>query len=430
MNCGGFFAAAGHSYPNLRILEIGAGTGGTSAIALRNLVSSYGEPLYSKYSYTDISPGFFPTAKERFKDYPNIQYQILDITRDPLGQGFEEGSYDLILAANVLHATPNLVTTLKNVRKLLSPNGRLFLQELNPGSAQFIDLIMGGLRDWWLGEDDGRVDKPYVGIERWDRDLREAGFSGVEGVVFDDKPPNILANIVARPAHMIDDFRRVTLLSISSLDTPTKVEVERLLVAQGYTVTRCTLQDTLPPYQDIISLIDLETSLFKSISPGDFKLFMELLPKLNSSGILWVTRSTQMGCVDPHHALVVGLARTIRSELSIPFITLELDATTETECEGVVKVFRKFQTRKENSILDPEGEYSMNRGVINVPRYHWISLAKELSTSSNAESSLHLDIERLGQVSSLHWTVHSQEDIKTGHLQIEIHSVGLNNQVS
>jgi hypothetical protein len=49
VDCGGFFAACGHSNPGLRILEVGAGTGGTSAIALRNLMSSYGEPMYSKY---------------------------------------------------------------------------------------------------------------------------------------------------------------------------------------------------------------------------------------------------------------------------------------------------------------------------------------------------------------------------------------------
>ena len=430
VNCGGFFAAAGHSNPSLRILEIGAGTGGTSAIALRNLISSYGEPLYSKYSYTDISPGFFPTATERFKEYPNIQYQILDITRDPVEQGFEEGSYDLILAANVLHATPELVTTLSNVRKLLAPHGRLFLQELNPGSAQFIDLIMGGLRDWWLGSDDGRVDKPYVGLERWDEDLRKAGFAGVEGVVYDDAPPNILANIVARPFQPAEDFRRLTLLSGSTTNTPEADQMEKLLTTQGYTVTRCTLQDELPAYQDILSVIDLETPFFRSIDPKSFKLFMDVLPKLDSAGVLWVTRSVQIGCIDPHHALVVGLARTIRSELSIPFATLELDETSELGFDAVVKVFKKFQTREANNILEPEGEYALAKGVINVPRYHWISLNKELSTNFTADSSLQLDIERLGQVSSLRWTSHSSEEIGKDQVLVTLHSVGLNSQVS
>lgn len=33
----------------------------------------------------------------------------------------------------VLHATPSIKETLSNVRKLLKPGGRLFLQELSPG---------------------------------------------------------------------------------------------------------------------------------------------------------------------------------------------------------------------------------------------------------------------------------------------------------
>ncbi|KAK5997937.1 Highly reducing polyketide synthase pspA [Cladobotryum mycophilum] len=98
--------AIGHKKPTLRVLEIGAGTGGTTSNLLDGLRSEFGECLYSKYSYTDISAGFFVAAKERFKDYPNIEFQVLDISKDPIEQGFEEGGYDLILAANVIHATP------------------------------------------------------------------------------------------------------------------------------------------------------------------------------------------------------------------------------------------------------------------------------------------------------------------------------------
>jgi hypothetical protein len=38
----------------------------------------------------------------------------------------------LVLSNQVLHATPSLHETLKNVRKLLHPRGRLLLQELSP----------------------------------------------------------------------------------------------------------------------------------------------------------------------------------------------------------------------------------------------------------------------------------------------------------
>ena len=96
-----FFQLLGHAKPTLRVLEIGAGTGGTTAGALRDLTSEYGERMYSEYGYTDVSAGFFVAAKERFKDYQNIQYAVLDISKDPVEQGFEAESYDLILASNV-----------------------------------------------------------------------------------------------------------------------------------------------------------------------------------------------------------------------------------------------------------------------------------------------------------------------------------------
>lgn len=100
-DCQQFFQLLGHAKPTLKILEIGAGTGGTTAAALNDLVTPSGERLYSEYCYTDISAGFFVAAKERFKEFQNIEYAILDISKDPIEQGFEAESFDLIMAANV-----------------------------------------------------------------------------------------------------------------------------------------------------------------------------------------------------------------------------------------------------------------------------------------------------------------------------------------
>lgn len=156
-----FLDLVAHQKPNLRVLEIGAGTGGTTATVLPVLRSAYGERMYFSYTYTDVSAGFFPAAKRRFKEYAAVHYAVLDISKDPLGQGFQPESYDLIIACNVsfsflnhcqsckmacqildqsltlrivkvLHATPSINETLSNVRKLLHPEGRLFLQELDP----------------------------------------------------------------------------------------------------------------------------------------------------------------------------------------------------------------------------------------------------------------------------------------------------------
>jgi SAM-dependent methyltransferase len=96
-----FLDLLAHRKPNLKILEIGAGTGGTTATILPVLQSAYGERMYLSYKFTDISPGFFPGAKERFKDFSGVEYAALDISKDPLDQGFEPETFDLIIACNV-----------------------------------------------------------------------------------------------------------------------------------------------------------------------------------------------------------------------------------------------------------------------------------------------------------------------------------------
>lgn len=95
------FQLLGHAHPQMRILEIGAGTGGLTAKILKQLKSEFGERLYLQYTFTDVSSGFFVAAQERFSDYDGIEYMILDISKDPLSQGFNPGDYDLIIASNV-----------------------------------------------------------------------------------------------------------------------------------------------------------------------------------------------------------------------------------------------------------------------------------------------------------------------------------------
>ena len=90
----------------LRVLEIGAGTGGTTGFVLPVL-----PPERTDYVYTDLSAGFFATAESRYSAYPFVRYQTLDIEQDPVEQGFAPHQFDLVLAANVLHATRDLKET-------------------------------------------------------------------------------------------------------------------------------------------------------------------------------------------------------------------------------------------------------------------------------------------------------------------------------
>lgn len=141
-----------HQNPRGKILEIGAGTGGCTRSVLEGLGG--GETgtttRFSQYDYTDISTGFFESARERFGSWGNlISYKKLDIESEPADQGFESGTYDLIIACLVLHATKSTDNTLANLRKLLKPGGKLIMVE-NTQDALDIQLVYGVLPEWWL----------------------------------------------------------------------------------------------------------------------------------------------------------------------------------------------------------------------------------------------------------------------------------------
>ena len=132
------------SEKHLRILEIGAGTGGTTSYLVSELQTRSVE-----YVFTDMSPAFLSKARQKFQDFPFMDYQLLDIERSPESQGFELHRYDLIVAANVIHATADLRNTLHHVQNLLAPNGLLMMLEVTEfGSLDRSDIWS----DRWLVE--------------------------------------------------------------------------------------------------------------------------------------------------------------------------------------------------------------------------------------------------------------------------------------
>ncbi len=161
----------------LRVLELGAGTGGVTTYVLPVLPAGRTE-----YVFTDVSAHFFGTAKQKFADYPFVSYQSLDIEAEPSTQGFGEHAFDLILISQALHATANLRKTLANIRQLLASEGLLCIVEaVKP--RQWYDLVFGLLEGWWRFEDhDVRPSYPLVTFPVWCALLEEAGFRAVVDV--------------------------------------------------------------------------------------------------------------------------------------------------------------------------------------------------------------------------------------------------------
>ena len=155
----------------LRVLEIGAGTGGTTGFVLDSL------PAGSRYVFTDLSPLFLERARERFGTQAGLECELLDIERDPIAQGFSAESFDVVIASNVLHATADLHTTLSHVRRLAAP-GALLLALEGTAPLGWVDLTFGLTEGWWRFSDRAlRPDHPLLSEPAWVAVLRSTGFT-------------------------------------------------------------------------------------------------------------------------------------------------------------------------------------------------------------------------------------------------------------
>ena len=137
-----FYLSSHFPSQTVRILEVGAGTGGLSGKVLSAL-----KGFDIDYYYTDISPVLINEAKEAFKDHP-LHYKVFDLNRSPQDQGFSNGTFHLVLGANVFHVSQDIDKTLSAVKKLMVPGGLLAMLETTM-MTRFADLVFGLTRDWW-----------------------------------------------------------------------------------------------------------------------------------------------------------------------------------------------------------------------------------------------------------------------------------------
>ncbi len=163
----------------LRILEIGAGTGGTSVMVFQKL-KPYQECV-QEYCYTDLSRAFLLHAEKEYgQQNPYLTYRIFNVEAPIVSQEIDAGAYDVVIAANVLHATKNIRQTLCNAKAILKTNGILLLNEIASNNL-FSHLTFGLLEGWWLYEDPELRIAGCPGLypETWYRVLESEGFRDI-----------------------------------------------------------------------------------------------------------------------------------------------------------------------------------------------------------------------------------------------------------
>jgi len=157
----------------LRILEVGAGTAATTLHLLQALPQQR-----IQYCVTDVSRLFVEKARATLADYPDVQFEVFDIERSAAAQQLTQ-PFDLIIAANVVHATQNLYETLQKLKPLLRKGGLLAMVE-GIGKHRFSDLIFGLTEGWWRFNDTNLRSYPMMHPEQWSHLLHDTGFDDVQ----------------------------------------------------------------------------------------------------------------------------------------------------------------------------------------------------------------------------------------------------------
>ncbi|KAI6513695.1 Type I Iterative PKS [Pyricularia oryzae] len=360
--------------PGLHILEIGAGTGGTTYHVLERLRNPDGTSKAARYFFSDISPGFLAKAADRFQtDASVMEFGTCNIENDPLTQGFAPESFDLIVCANVLHATKSIQETLTHCRALLKPGGRLVLSEVTIKRI-FSGFIMGPLPGWWLGEDDGRHGGPLLDVPEWETALTKAGFSGVDMDVRGDREESL------EPVSLIISTKPLT-KRIAAADefvvvTPALAESQKLAQAIVDTIKSAGKKCTSLAWEDVtkeavqgqycICLAEWESPILVDLTDENWARLRDVV--LGSAGTVWVTGGAAMDTPEPLKSLMVGLARAIRNEnAGVLLATLDLETAATIDmrqgCDAVLKVALEH-SRGET----PDGEFAARRGRVFVPR--------------------------------------------------------------
>lgn len=381
-----YIARLAECNPELNILEIGGGTASATLPVLEAIQgATEGVAANFHYTFTDIGPGFFDSARSKLSKWTGrMTYNKLDISQDPLSQGFMKDSYDVVLASNVLHATPDIVATLQNARAMLKPYGKLVIIEIVQGAApHFLSSVL--LDGWWLAKDAYRspTEGALLSKEMWNGVLEANGFSGLEGHVDDypGQPEHLFSAMwsTKRDSQATSREEQVDLSVTIFHPNPVEDDVEftqtvsdSLAHQIGATAQiKHILQhddDKITPLR--IVLDNHQRSILSDLSSEMFYKLKGLL--LQAPSLLWVLPDES----HPDASIIKGVLRSLRLEASSSKLFI---LETPFNAHGATAIVRLVQRIMwdPNSAFSDEQEYSLIDNILHVPRLQVVQAAKE-----------------------------------------------------
>ncbi|KAI1485448.1 hypothetical protein F5X96DRAFT_682809 [Biscogniauxia mediterranea] len=398
-----YLELASHENPKLRILEVGAGTGGmTSHIisALQDLEKRSGGRRFSNYTYTDISPTFFENASSKWSDLKDrMTFKTFNLERAAADQDIDLGSYDLVIAGSVLHATEDLTATIWNVRQTLRPGGRLILLEAVAPEKVITNFVFGLAPGWWNCREDWRAWSPAIVEEKWDECLKANGFSGNDLCVRDyESDACHIFSIIVTTAQEQPSEQNLTPNS----------NPEAFLVIDGQSDQQVVLarsvqqalqnvhrQAHILPLDDlrskelsnnevVVFLVETERPFLSTISEAGFETLQDMIRRTHK--LFWVTCAK---VDDPRYLeynVVHGFLRCIRTEaIEKTIVSLAIEpAPGDDEA-----TYAQYITKALAAAFDPSSPSKEVEYVVRDRQIGTVRAAEAISLNQTVQSLLH-----------------------------------------
>jgi NADPH:quinone reductase-like Zn-dependent oxidoreductase/NAD(P)-dependent dehydrogenase (short-subunit alcohol dehydrogenase family)/aryl carrier-like protein len=445
-----FLSLLRRSYRSVRILDVVGHTGALSEHVLKLLCGDNDTDFLDEYVISSPSTDGSEALKKRLSAWGDaVKYKLLDLGADPLEQGFEAKSFDIIIINNYVRGLPNMKAIFSRLNSLAKPGGRLcILEEMRPQSLH--TNVSLGFLPTFSQEIEGSLKADSIAHKAdWDKALRNTGFSGIDFEASSSTYAEFadFTLMVSTAKHTQEEAFVPSLEVLVILQSHS--EISRLLTGKlidaGVKLSICQL-DMLRP-EDLagrtcISLLEAEEPILNSLDSTAFQAVQQLIT--GSDSLLWVTGDP---LTEPKFQMATGLLRTIRWELdrnNLNLVTLSLDGEATAKPEGNVDaIFRVFEHQYLRHGVDPGGsnaEYRVRRRVIEtnhivkdkiastVIRNHFERPKAILQQWDAIERPVRLVSPQPG-VDSLIWT--TDEDLPgqplTAHeIEIDVRAVGLN----
>lgn len=307
-------AAACESLPDARpvnVIEIGGGTGATTSHILTRL------PDASSYLFTDLSPSLVARSEIHFA-CPTMHRAILDIEKPVSAQNIAAGNFDMVVAANVLHATGDLAAVLSNVKSLLCPDGLLMMVE-NTGDFLWGDLTFGLTPGMWAFNEEPGRHHALLSQDKWRHHLEAAGFDSIQIL---DPGHDGLAGI-SQQCLILARNTSARHFAMTGLRSEISLGLEKTLRAEGHKVSQIDgkLADGVT---DLICMegVEKEKPAADILTCVHARIVQTATQSRSLPHVVFVTSKT------PDSAVLTGFARGVAAELPETLCrTIELDGS-------------------------------------------------------------------------------------------------------